>query len=163
MTEVEQIIARFGLRPLPLEGGWFSRTWTGPTTSTERGPCPAGTSILYLLAGAEFSALHRLADDEVWYFHAGDAVELLRLDPASGKGNWVRLGPDILGADAPQALVPVEWWQGARLAPGGRWALLGCTMVPGWEDADFELGHRAPLLAAFPQWADAVRALTPGE
>ena len=163
MNEVDQLIARFGLRPLPHEGGWYSQTWHGPVTSTDRGPCPEGTCILYLLAGAEFSALHRLPDNEVWHFHAGDAVELLRLDPATGNGGWTRLGPGVLAADAPQAVVPAEWWQGARLVPGGRWALLGCTMVPGWEDADFELGHRAALVAAFPQWTDAVRALTRGQ
>jgi predicted cupin superfamily sugar epimerase len=160
MTEVEQLIARFGLQRLPAEGGWFARTWTGAIIPTDRGPCPAGTCILYLLTDVDFSALHRLQSDEVWHFHRGDAVELLRLDPATEKGGWTRLGSNFLAGEAPQAVVPAGWWQGARLAAGGKWALLGCMMAPGWDDADFELGARASLLAAFPRWTDAVSALT---
>lgn len=63
VTEVEQLIARFHLQPLPEEGGWFARQWTGEMIATDRGPCPAGTSILYLITEIEFSALHRLRSD----------------------------------------------------------------------------------------------------
>lgn len=168
VSEVEQLIACLGLRPLPREGGWFARVWTSDATLSgaelparyERRARPAGTSILYLLAGAEFSALHRLRTDEVWHFHAGDAVELLRLDPATGRGAWARLGPAVTTGDAPQLVVPHGCWQGARLAAGGRWALVGCTMAPGWDDADFELGRRAELVTAWPQFADDIAALT---
>lgn len=168
MPEIAQLIARLGLRPLPQEGGWFARIWTSGETLPGAAlpprygdaPRPAGTSILYLIAGAEGSALHRLRTDEVWHFHAGSAVELLRLDPATGRGNWTRLGPDVVGGDAPQLVVPHGCWQGARLAAGGRWALLGCTLAPGWADADFALGNRTKLTAAWPQFADDIAALT---
>ena len=162
MSEVEQLIARLGLRPLPQEGGWFAPVWRSTELAAWDGGAvrDAASSILYLLAGDEFSALHRLCSDEVWHFHAGDALELLRLDPASGVGGWTRLGPAVLAGDAPQVVVPRGVWQGARLAPGGRWALVGCTMVPGWDEADFELGRRAALAAAWPQFAGAIAALT---
>lgn len=163
MSEVDQLIARLGLQLLPREGGWFAPVWRSgePASSPSTGgPRVAASSILYLLAGAEFSALHRLRGDEIWHFHAGDAIELLRLDPATGDGDWTRLGPDVGGGDVPQLVVPGGVWQGARLAAGGRWALVGCTMVPGWDETDFELGHRDELMAAFPQYAEAVVALT---
>lgn len=168
MNEIGQIIAQLGMRPLPGEGGWFAPVWRSgerlPDVGwPERPGRVAGSSILYLLAGAEFSALHRLRSDEVWHFHAGDAIELLRLDPASGEGEWVRLGPAVLDGDTPQVVVPRGFWQGARLASGGRWALLGCTMAPGWDDADFELGRRAELTAMWPQFAADIAALTRGD
>lgn len=160
-------IARFGLQPLPREGGWFARTWTGPEIALPDGRRrPAGTSILFLLAGDEFSALHRLRGDEVWHFHAGDAVELLLLDerPAFLRANVaparVRLGADLAAGDLPQLVVPAGVWQGARVARRDGWALLGCTLAPGWHDDDFELGERAALLARHPQFSDDIRALT---
>ena len=168
MNEVEQLVARLGLQPLPEEGGWFAPVWR----SAERlggaalparyggGERAAASAILYLLAGNECSALHRLRSDEVWSFHAGDALELLQLDPATGSGGWTRLGPAVLAGDRPQVVVPHGVWQGARLAAGGRWALVGCTMVPGWEDADFALGRRAELAAGWPRFAAAIAALT---
>ncbi len=161
MSEVDELIARFGLLPLPQEGGRFAPVWRSPERAAGPGGAEraAASSILYLLAAGEFSALHRLCGDEVWQFHAGDALELFRLDPA-GVGGWVRLGPAVAADDAPQVVVPRGHWQGARLAPGGRWALVGCTLVPGWDEADFALGERAALLAAFPQWAGAIVALT---
>jgi predicted cupin superfamily sugar epimerase len=168
VPEVAQLIARFGLRPLPQEGGWFARTWTSTETLSGAalpqryggGSRPAGTGILYLLADGECSALHRLRSDETWHFHAGAAVDLLCLDPSTGCGGRVRLGPAVLGSDAPQLVVPHGCWQGARLAAGGRWALLGCTMAPGWDDADFELARRDELVAAWPQFAHDIAALT---
>lgn len=168
VPEVAQLIARFGLRPLPREGGWFTRVWTSAEVLAGAvlparyggGARPAGTSIVYLLAGREVSAMHRLRTDEVWHFHAGATVELLRLDPASGRGEWLRLGSAVTVGDAPQLVVPRGCWQGARLAAGGRWALLGCSLAPGWDDADFELGGRAELAAAWPQFAHDIAALT---
>lgn len=161
VPEIAQLIARFGLQPLPREGGWFAPVWrSAESVATPGGPRAAASSILYLLAGAEFSALHRLRGDELWQFHAGDALELLRLDPATGRADWTRLGPAVGADDVPQLLVPRGCWQGARLAAGGRWALVGCTLVPGWAEADFELGGRAALTVAWPQWADAITALT---
>ncbi len=168
MTDPAQLIARLGLQPLPHEGGWFAPVWrseerlagTGLPERYGGGGRVAGSSILYLLAAGEFSALHQLRSDEIWHFHAGDAVEVLRLDPATGRGGWVRLGPALLAGDAPQVVVPHGVWQGARLVAGGRWALVGCTMTPGWDEADFILGRRAELTATFPQFADDIAALT---
>ncbi len=168
MSEVAELIARLGLRPLPREGGWFAPVWRSEQRLAGAalparyggGERVAASSILYLLAGHEFSALHRLRSDEVWHFHAGDAVELFRLDPANGSGSWARLGAAVLAGDAPQLVVRHGVWQGARLAAGGRWALVGCTMAPGWDEADFDLGRRADLVATWPQFAGVIAGLT---
>ena len=169
MPELAQIVARLKLQPLPREGGWYAPVWrsavrlTGATLPERYGAGAervVASSILYLLAGNDFSALHRLRSDEVWQFHAGDAVELLRLGPEASSGSWTRLGPAVVAGDLPQAVVPHGVWQGARLAPGGKWALVGCTMAPGWDEADFELGQRAALVAAWPELAGAIATLT---
>lgn len=162
MDEAEKIIARLGLAPLPGEGGWFRRTWTG---APESGGRPAGTAIYFLITPTAFSALHRLATDEVWHHYAGDPVELVRLHPGAAAAEIIVLGPDVLAAQQPQAVVPAGVSQGACLAPGAvrGWALLGCTLAPGWDERVMQLDERATLLAAFPGAAEIIVRLTRGD
>ncbi|MBM3851987.1 MAG: cupin domain-containing protein [Verrucomicrobia bacterium] len=146
-----QVIARLGLAPLPPEGGFFRATWRNATAS----------AILYLITDDDFSALHRLAQDEVWHFCAGDPIEHVQLDPRDGLVRTARLGPDILAGEWPQVVVPAGVWQGARRAGGSSgFALLGCTVSPPWDERGFELGARAELLAAFPAHPGIVRDFT---
>jgi predicted cupin superfamily sugar epimerase len=146
-----QIVATLRLEPLPHEGGFFRATWRNATAST----------ILFLLTPEEFSALHRLGQDEVWHFHAGDPVEHVRLDPHSGAAHIARLGPDVGRGDAPQIFVPAGVWQGGRLAEArSGYALLGCTVSPPWDQRGFELAGCAALQAAFPAQREIIRALT---
>jgi predicted cupin superfamily sugar epimerase len=152
MSFPEELIRRFDLQPLPGEGGWFARTWTGPEGADGR---PHGTCILYLITRDEPSRPHRLPSDEIWHFHSGDAVELVALDPRrSGAGRRWRLGPAVLAGDLPQAVVPAGWWQAARLVLGGAWALLGCSLAPGWEATEWEAGDPVALAAAYPEFGD---------
>ena len=83
----------------------------------------------------------------------------LRLHPG-GRGEIVTIGNNLFAGMRPQAVVPRGVWQGARLAPGGRYALLGCTVAPGFDYADYEAGARAALAAVFPQFAEEISALT---
>jgi hypothetical protein len=92
-AEVDQIIARHGLEPLPWEGGYFRRTWTSPETVPVPEGRPAGTAILYLMTATEFSALHVLDADELWRYQAGDPAEHVSIDPASGTVRVTLLGP----------------------------------------------------------------------
>jgi uncharacterized protein len=155
----ERLIAALGLRPLPVEGGWFRETYRCPET-VRRGASErtVGTAIYFLLTPDTFSALHRLASDEVYHFYLGDPVELLTLGPDGGR--VTALGPDLLGGQVPQFVVPRGVWQGSRLVPGGSIALLGTTMAPGFDFADFELGDRAQLAMDYPEFAEWVRRLT---
>lgn len=156
--ELAAIAARYGLSPLPVEGGLFRRTWAGPEDATGR---PAGSAIIVLLAAEAdlFSAMHRLPTDEVWHFYRGDPVELLLLDPDGGSR------VEVLGsAQHVQFTVPAGTWMGARVADGGRWALCGTTMAPGFVESDYEGGDADILRARYPDAADLITALTrPGK
>jgi uncharacterized protein len=164
--EAAAIIAALGLVPHPREGGWFREIYRAAETlpahalgARYAGPRAVSTAIYYLLTPMTFSALHRLAGDEIFHFYAGDPVEQLRLFP-EGHGEIVTIGNDLAAGQRPQVLVPRGVWQGARLAPGGRYALLGCTVAPGFDYADYEGGDRAALGAAYPRFVERIATLT---
>lgn len=159
-AEAGQLISRLGLVPLPAEGGFYAPAWTSGRTMPDGRP--SGSAILFLITDADFSAMHRLGMDEIWHFHAGDPAELTLLDPVGGSGRNLVLGPDVTGSHAPHAVVSAGTWQGARLGPGAPrgWALFGCTVSPGWDERQFELGRRQDLLRDFPAHAAVITALT---
>ena len=168
-VDAEWIKTVLGLRPLPVEGGYFAQSYRAedvlPAESLPGrygGDRRLGTAIYYLLTPDTFSALHRLPTDEVFHFYLGDPVEQVRLYP-DGTGETVLLGSDLAAGMRPQAVVPRGVWQGARLAAGGRhgYALLGTTMAPGFDDADYEPADRAALTAEYPAFAALITALTP--
>ncbi len=161
MPNAAEIIARLQLEPLPNEGGFFRRTYTSAATQPDGRP--ACTAIYFLVTPDGFSALHALRTDEIWYFHAGDPVEHLMLDPTTGGGSKTILGVDLAHGHQPQLVVPGGVWQGARLTSNGGgqgWALLGCTMSPGWDERGFVLGAREELTMRFPEWANDIEVLT---
>ena len=162
------MIERLGLVPHPAEGGYFAETYR----SDEAVPASAlparygrdkalATAIYYLITPATFSAMHRLASDEVFHFYAGDAVEMLQL-ASDGSHRVIRLGSDVEAGELPQAVVPKFVWQGSRLAPGGEWALLGTTVAPAFDYDDYEQGDRGKLIEAYPACEGMIRALTRG-
>lgn len=152
-----EVARLLGLEPLAEEGGFFRRT--AESTTILPGGRRAWSVIYALITPEGFSALHRLAADELWFFHAGDALESLRLHP-DGRGEWVKLGLNPAAGERPQDVVPAQVWQGTRLARGGRWALVSCVVSPEFVWHDFELGERAALAAAWPAWAEDIGALT---
>ena len=85
---------------------------------------------------------------------------MLQLTP-DGLGQEVVLGPDFLKGQSPQVVVPRGVWQGSVLEPGGAFALLGCTVAPGFDYADYEHGSRAELLRQYPAFAELITRLTP--
>lgn len=162
----EDLIRRLSLVPLPGEGGWYRETYRSPLRvpasglpGAYGGPRHAGTAIYYLLTSDTFSALHRLRGDEIFHFYLGDPVQMLHLAP-DGTGATLALGPAIHEGMHPQVVVPGGVWQGARMQDGGRFALLGCTVAPGFEFEDFDLGKRGELLRDYPAHAELIRALT---
>src|ERR1041384_6416597 len=149
--DAAEIIRQLNLEPLPIEGGYFRQTWVaGETVSVPRyhSVRAAGTAIYFLLTSDpdSFSALHRLSTDEIYHFYFGDPVEMLVL--ADGTARRVTLGHDIMHEQYVQYVVPRDVWQGSRLLPGGRFALMGTTMAPGFDPADFTLGLRDDLIAS---------------
>jgi predicted cupin superfamily sugar epimerase len=145
----DDIRALLRLEPLPMEGGFFRETYRSPHSS----------AIYYLLTPAVFSALHRLPGDEIFHFYFGDPVEMLQLWP-DGSSQRTMIGNDLAHGCEPQVVVPGGVWQGCRLRDGGSVALLGTTMAPGFDVADFELGERLALVSAYPLARETIVRLT---
>jgi predicted cupin superfamily sugar epimerase len=166
MPTAEELITLLNLQPHPKEGGYFRETYrsddrlaAASLPARYGGDRAAGTAIYYLLTPTAISALHRLASDEVFHFYLGDPVRMLQLGPDEATREII-LGPDLLAGQQPQVVVPRGFWQGSILEPGGRFALLGCTVAPGFEYADYEHGDRTTLTAQFPRHAELIRRLT---
>ncbi len=154
------------LEPLPGEGGFFRETYRSRwQVSAEylpdgiRGSRSIGTAIYYLISPSDFSALHRLPGTEVFHFYCGDPVAQLQLLP-DGSVQTVVLGADLLRGQRPQVVVRGHVWQGSRLVQGGSWALMGTTMSPGFDYADYETGEREQLIAQYPGAADRIKEYT---
>ena len=156
----EEIKALLKLEPHPIEGGWFRRTYTSAgTLQLPRGVRAPGTAIYYLLEPATFSEMHVLDSDEIFHFYLGDPVEMLQLLPNGGSA-VVTLGPDLAAGQYVQLVVPAGVWQGTRLIGDGKVALLGCTVTPGFDFADYRNAPAAELIAKWPNKAERIRALT---
>jgi len=159
MTAAE-VISLFDLKPQPQEGGFFRETYRSGERFTGRGAeKAAGTAIYYLITPDTFSALHRLPTDEVFHFYAGDPVTMLQLD-ANG-GRLLTIGNHLAAGEQPQLVVPRGIWQGSFLSAGGKWALMGTTMAPGFDFSDYEAGDRATLTCQHPDFTEVIRRLTP--
>lgn len=163
----DRIIRALALAPLPREGGYFRETYRSSLTSSREaltnrygGSRSLATAIYYLLSPDSHSALHRLPGDELFHFYAGDPVEMLMLNP-DGTSSVTILGSHVLKGMSPQVLVPGGVWQGSRLVPGGRFALMGTTMSPGFDPADYEAGRRGELVARYHERAELIAELTP--
>jgi uncharacterized protein len=162
----EEIRRLLQLEAHPCEGGYFRQTWKSeeevPLTalpSRYSSARAAGTAIYYLLEPSTFSEMHRLISDEVFHFYYGDPVEMLQLWP-DGSSRVVRLGNDLASGLLPQLVVPKGIWQGSRLVPGGSVALIGCTVSPGFDYADYETGARTDLVREYPASAELIEILT---
>jgi predicted cupin superfamily sugar epimerase len=157
-----------GLQPHPIEGGFFRETYRstavipaamlpqGYRRSTDRS---IGTAIYYLLTAETFSELHRLPTEEVFHLYLGGPLRMLQLFP-DGTAREILIGSDIVSGQQPQVVVPAGVWQGTRLEPGVEFALLGATMAPGFDYADYEQGSCQALIGLYPEQADSIRLLT---
>lgn len=166
MLTAQQIIEQLKLVPLTIEGGYFRETYRAPLTIPSSalpedyaGDRSVSTAIYYLLTPETFSAIHIVRSDETFHFYAGDPVEMLQSWP-DGTSRLVIIGNDLAAGHEPQLVVPAGVWQGCRLARGGRWALMGCTVAPGFDYADFELADQSELTRKHPEHAEIIAALT---
>ena len=136
MTETCALIERLGLAPHP-EGGWYRETWRAEAPPGSRS---AGTLIHFLLEAGQRSHWHRVDADEIWLWQGGDRIELTIAADADCPATPIVLGPDPMGGDRLQAVVPAGQWQAAVPLDGpyGH-TLVSCAVVPGFEFAGFEL------------------------
>jgi hypothetical protein len=156
----DEIKKMLNLEPHPVEGGSFRRTYTSAgIVDLPRGRRPQSTAIYYLLEQGQFSEMHVLHSDEMFHFYLGDPVEMLQLHP-DGRSALFVLGPDLKAGQHVQLHVPAGVWQGTRILDNGNVALLGCTVVPGFDFADYRSASYQELATKWPTQAEPIRALT---
>jgi predicted cupin superfamily sugar epimerase len=166
MVTAQQLIRFFAMKPLPDEGSYYVETYRAlhriaPSALPPgyEGQRNLATAILFLITPDSFSALHRILSDEIFHFYLGDPVTMVQLHP-DGKSEVITLGPDVLNGQCIQVTVPANTWQGCFLDKPGRFALMGTTVAPGFESADFELAARADLLEKYPDRRQLILRLT---
>jgi len=148
------------------EGGFYRETYRCadrfPVDGSDKS-FPAGrsrsTGIYFLLEQGDFSAFHRIRSDELWHHYDGDVLHIHVIDPA-GTYSCLKLGCDIGAGALPQAMVPAGFWFASELADAGDFALVGCTVAPGFDFADFELADGVELSRIYAQHADLISRLT---
>ena len=165
MPTAQYWIDQLNLKPHP-EGGFFRQSYRAPLVigqsalpPTFRGPRSVSTAIYFLLAGDDFSGLHRLAADEIWHFYAGTALLVHSID-LHGNHGVIKLGQNLAAGEQFQCVVPAGHWFGSHLEQPHTYALVGCTVAPGFDFADFELAERSGLIAQYPQHRDLIDRLT---
>jgi len=162
--------AKYWIEKLELEahpeGGYFRQTYKADLMLAKealpagfRGSRAASTAIYFLLEGKNFSAFHRLRSDEVWHFYAGDPLIVDVIAP-DGKYSSMRLGRDLEAGQVLQAVVPAGCWFASHVADWESLAVVGCTVAPGFDFEDFEMGKRAELAARYPQHRQLIERLT---
>lgn len=155
MDDAAKLIAGLGLIPHP-EGGWYAETYRSTLTVNANGVARSVlTNVYFLLDGTTFSAYHRLDADETWHFYRGSGLTISIIG-ADGALEERRLGPD-----GPwQTTVVAGSYFGSAITDQAGFALVGCSVAPGFEFAGFELSTRDDLSARFPQHVASIRRLT---
>ena len=156
-----ELIAHLDLLPHP-ERGFFAETYraAGNVTAESHPAARSASTAIYFLVTSEqpTTYLHRLLSDEVFHLYEGGPLEILRLFP-DGSADIARLGLDIGAGERPQVVIPAGTWFGTELAAGATHCLVGCTVAPGFDFADFALAEGPELLSRYPGVADRIRRM----
>ena len=165
MSTTDYWVQALGMAKHP-EGGWFSEVYRSQEIIDEAALSPRygsarciSTSIYFLLDSAECSTIHRLKSDEVWHFYQGSPLLVHKID-TKGRYSTILLGPDFEADQHFQTTIPRDTWFGAQVVNPDSFALIGCTVAPGFEFSDFELGARDKLSRLFPAHRDVITMLT---
>jgi predicted cupin superfamily sugar epimerase len=154
-------IEKLKLEPHP-EGGYYRQTYKSDLLISARsfpGPHAASTAIYFLLEAENFSAFHRLRSDELWHFYVGSPLLVHIIDP-TGAYSSLLLGNDPEAGQVFQAIVQAGHWFASHVADWTSWALVGCTVAPGFEFTDFEIAQRTQLIQQYPRHETMIRRLT---
>lgn len=153
------------LEPHP-EGGWYREVYRASEVIPHAalpgrfgGDRAFSTSIYYLLGPGDFSALHRIEQDEVWHWYDGGRLLVEVIHP-DGTRDTHRLGRDVAAGDRPMAVVPAGSWFGACVDGAGHFALAGCTVAPGFDFDDFHMPKRDYLIRKFPEHRELIERFT---
>jgi hypothetical protein len=163
----EEWIRALRLLPHP-EGGYYRECYRSAERVERAGLPPRygasrafSTSIYFLLKSGQASHFHRVASDETWHFHDGSGATLFLLRSDGGL-DIHRVGSDPSKGEEPQVTIPRGTWFAAAVEESDSYSLVGCTVAPGFDFADFELGKREELLAQFPRQREAILRFTRG-
>ena len=162
--------ARYWIQNLCLckhpEGGYFRETYVSKDAigvcclgSGYDGPRPVSTAIYFLLPGNEFSAFHRLRSDEIWHHYDGSSLTIHMLVQDGGYRK-IRMGLDYKNGEQPQVLIPAGVWFAAHVNDKASFTLSGCTVAPGFNFRDFELGQRDELVKKYPEYKQLIVQFT---
>lgn len=165
MKDPNSIIEQLGLSPHP-EGGYFKETYRSEGTipksvlpSQYQGDRNYATSIYFLLTSGNFSAFHKILQDEQWHFYAGSPILVHMISP-DGLYSKVKVGSDLDKDEVPQFTVPGGFWFASEVIAADHWALAGCTVSPGFDFFDFTLAAREDLTRQFPKHKEIIHRLT---
>jgi len=164
-TDARYWIEKLALEPHP-EGGFYRETYKADQVLPREalpaqfpGPRAASTAIYFLLEGKSFSAFHRLRSDELWHFYAG-APLLVHVISESGEHAKILLGSDPEAGETLQAVVKAGCWFASHVRDQKSFALVGCSVAPGFDFEDFELANRQELARLYPQHRRLIEELT---
>lgn len=157
MNRIDTLVQQLQLLPHP-EGGFYAETYrSAMLVATANGPRPMSTAIYFLLTAGNFSAFHRIASDEGWHHYEGDTVLVHVLSP-EGNYSCIKLGKG--DGEQQQGMVPAGHWFASETSGPLGYALVGCTVAPGFDFADFELANAAALSSAMPAHRVLIERLT---
>jgi len=165
MMSSKDIINKLNLESHP-EGGYFKETYRSSETINEsclskvfKGNRNYSTSIYYLLESGDFSAFHKINQDETWHFYLGSTIEL-KIINNEGSLSTIYIGNNILNGEVLQYTVPKNEWFAAKIIDSESYSLVGCTVAPGFDFNDFTLANRAALIKDYPQHKAVINAYT---
>jgi predicted cupin superfamily sugar epimerase len=165
MLKKEELIEKLDLQKHP-EGGYFTETYrSNISISGEHLPSEfhsdrnVSTCIYFMLTSNEFSAFHKVNQDEAWHFYLGERITLHMIS-LTGEYSKVLIGNDFSKNETPQFVVPAQYWFAAEIETPKAYALVGCTVAPGFDFEDFELAERQQLQKTFPEHSDIIKKLT---
>lgn len=164
-TEIQEIISHLELLPHP-EGGYFKETYRSIGSIPKESLAPEfsgdrnySTAIYFLLTSDTFSAFHKINQDEFWHFYKGSTIKLHLISPKGEYAN-VLIGNNFKNNEVPQFVVPAHYWFAAEVIASESYALIGCTVAPGFDFDDFVLADREELIHQFPKHKDVITQLT---
>jgi uncharacterized protein len=164
MQTAEYWIHHLKLDPHP-EGGFYRETYRSKENIhvcglPQRFPAPRSfsTAIHFLLRSRDKSLFHRIKSDELWHFHAGEALHIYLLQDENL--TLFKLGSNLEAGELLQVVVPANCWFGAKLISQHGYTLSGCTVAPGFDFKDFEIADQKTLLQEFPNCEEIIRELT---
>jgi predicted cupin superfamily sugar epimerase len=161
MTRIKEIIKQLELLPHP-EGGYYKETYRSDgninsesLNDNYNGKRSYSTCIYFLLTSNDFSAFHKIEQDEIWHFHEGSPIKLHTISE-NGIHNEYVIGNDFLNGQKPQLVVDGNHWFAASVTEKDSYALVSCTVSPGFDFSDFMLPTRNELISKFPQHKELI-------